>query len=170
MDLLKEGFLETGKIVAIQALKGEVRVQPWCDSPEFLAEFDELYLDGEWVEVERARVQKTMVVMKFAGIDTPEAAQKLVGKVLYLHRDQAELEEGSYFVTDLIGMEVVDADDPSIVYGKLTDVTETGANDIYHGKFPDGKTRYVPAIPQVIDSVDVANKRMTIRPMEGLFE
>lgn len=165
-----EELLETGKIVAIHALKGEVRVQPWCDSPEFLAEFEELYLDGEWVEIENARVQKTMVIMKIAGIDTPEAAQKLVGKVLYLSRDQVELEEGTYFITDLIGMQVIDADDPTHVYGVLTEVSNTGANDIYHVKFPDGKTRYVPAIPQVIDSVDVEGKVMTIRPLEGLFD
>ena len=165
-----EELLETGKIVAIHALKGEVRVQPWCDSPEFLAEFEDLYLDGEWVEIENARVQKTMVIMKIAGIDTPEAAQKLVGKVLYLSRDQVELEEGTYFITDLIGMQVIDADDPTHVYGVLTEVSNTGANDIYHVKFPDGKTRYVPAIPQVIDAVDVEGKVMTIRPLEGLFD
>ena len=165
-----EELLETGKIVAIHALKGEVRVQPWCDSPEFLAEFEELYLDGEWVEIENARVQKTMVIMKIAGVDTPEAAQKLVGKVLYLSRDQVELEEGTYFITDLIGMQVLDADDPTHVYGVLTEVSNTGANDIYHVKFPDGKTRYVPAIPQVIDAVDVEGKVMTIRPLEGLFD
>ena len=165
-----EELLETGKIVAIHALKGEVRVQPWCDSPEFLAEFEELYLDGEWVEIENARVQKTMVIMKIAGVDTPEAAQKLVGKVLYLSRDQVELEEGTYFITDLIGMQVIDADDPTHVYGVLTEVSNTGANDIYHVRFPDGKTRYVPAIPQVIDAVDVEGKVMTIRPLEGLFD
>ena len=165
-----EELLETGKIVAIHALKGEVRVQPWCDSPEFLAEFEELYLDGKWVEIENARVQKTMVIMKIAGVDTPEAAQKLVGKVLYLSRDQVELEEGTYFITDLIGMQVIDADDPTHVYGVLTEVSNTGANDIYHVKFPDGKTRYVPAIPQVIDAVDVEGKVMTIRPLEGLFD
>ena len=125
-----EELLETGKIVAIHALKGEVRVQPWCDSPEFLAEFEELYLDGEWVEIENARVQKTMVIMKIAGIDTPEAAQKLVGKVLYLSRDQVELEEGTYFITDMIGMQVIDADDPTHIYGVLTEVSNTGANDI----------------------------------------
>ena len=165
-----EELLETGKIVAIHALKGEVRVQPWCDSPEFLAEFEELYLDGEWVEIENARVQKTMVIMKIAGVDTPEAAQKLVGKILYLSRDQVELEEGTYFITDLIGMQVIDADDPTHVFGVLTEVSNTGANDIYHIKFPDGKTRYVPAIPQVIDAVDVEGKVMTIRPLEGLFD
>ncbi|HIT79231.1 MAG TPA: 16S rRNA processing protein RimM [Candidatus Faecivivens stercorigallinarum] len=165
-----EQLLETGKIVTLHALKGEVKVEPWCDSPELLAEFDELYLDGRWVNVERARVQKRMVIMKLEGYDTPEEAAKLIGKVLYIDRDQLELDEGTYFIADLIGMKVVDADDPEKVYGTLTQVSETGANDVYHILFADGVTRYIPAIPLVVISTDVENKVMTIRPLEGLFE
>lgn len=165
-----EQLLETGKIVTLHALKGEVKVEPWCDSPELLAEFDELYLDGRWVNVERARVQKRMVIMKLEGYDTPEEAAKLIGKVLYIDRDQLELDEGTYFIADLIGMKVVDVDDPEKVYGTLTQVSETGANDVYHILFADGVTRYIPAIPLVVISTDVENKVMTIRPLEGLFE
>lgn len=165
-----EQLLETGKIVTLHALKGEVKVEPWCDSPELLAEFDELYLDSHWVNVERARVQKRMVIMKLEGYDTPEEAAKLIGKVLYIDRDQLELDEGTYFIADLIGMKVVDADDPEKVYGTLTQVSETGANDVYHILFADGVTRYIPAIPLVVISTDVENKVMTIRPLEGLFE
>lgn len=165
-----EQLLETGKIVTLHALKGEVKVEPWCDSPELLAEFDELYLDGRWVNVERARVQKRMVIMKLEGYDTPEEAAKLIGKVLYIDRDQLELDEGTYFIADLIGMKVVDADDPEKVYGTITQVSETGANDVYHILFADGVTRYIPAIPLVVISTDVENKVMTIRPLEGLFE
>ena len=165
-----EQLLETGKIVTLHALKGEVKIEPWCDSPELLAEFDELYLDGRWVNVERARVQKRMVIMKLEGYDTPEEAAKLIGKVLYIDRDQLELDEGTYFIADLIGMKVVDADDPEKVYGTLTQVSETGANDVYHILFADGVTRYIPAIPLVVISTDVENKVMTIRPLEGLFE
>ena len=164
-----EQLLETGKIVSVHALKGEVKVEPWCDSPDFLAEFDELFLDGKWVEVERARVQKNMVIMKLRGTDTPEAAGKLVGKVLYLDRDQVELEEGTYFIADLIGLKVVDADDPDKVYGTLTQVSATGANDVYHILFPDGKTYYIPAIPQVVIETDIEGGVMKIRPLEGLF-
>src|SRR5699024_8628978 len=101
-----EQLLETGKIVSVHALKGEVKVEPWCDCPDCLAEFDESFIDGEWVEVERARVQKNMVILKLQGVDTPEAAGRLVGKILYIDRDQAELEEGTYFVADLIGLKV----------------------------------------------------------------
>lgn len=163
-------LLETGKIVSVHALKGEVKVEPWCDSPDFLAEFEELYLNGEWVNVERARVQKNMVILKLEGVDTPEAAGKLVGKILYIDRDQVELDEGTYFIADLIGLKVVDADDPEKVYGTLTQVSSTGANDIYHILFPDGKTYYIPAIPQVVIKTDLEAGVMVIRPLEGLFE
>ena len=165
-----EQLLETGKIVSVHALKGEVKVESWCDSPDFLAEFDELFLDGEWVSVERARVQKNMVILKLQGVDTPEAAGRLVGKILYIDRDQVELEEGTYFVADLIGLKVVDADDPEKVYGTLTQVSSTGANDVYHILFPNGKTYYIPAIPQVVEKTDIENGVMLIRPLEGLFE
>ena len=90
--------------------------------------------------------------------------------MLYIDRDQLELDEGTYFIADLIGMKVVDADDPEKVYGTLTQVSETWANDVYHILFADGVTRYIPAIPLVVISTDVENKVMTIRPLEGLFE
>ncbi|MCI7767733.1 MAG: ribosome maturation factor RimM [Oscillospiraceae bacterium] len=163
-------FLEIGKIVAVQGLKGEVRVDPWCDSPDFLCEFEQLYFNkGETpVTVVKARPHKNIVLMKIEGVDTPEDAQKLRGKILYMDREDVELEEGCYFVQDLIGLEVVDADDGR-VYGKLSQVTATGANDVYHIK--DGDKEYlIPAIPDVVVKTDIEGGKLIIRKMEGLFE
>ena len=164
-------YLETGKIAAVRGLKGEVKVYPWNDDPEELLDFDVLYLNKgkNALQVEDAWVQGTMVIIKFEGIDSIEQAQDLRGKILYLDRDDVELEEGQHFVQDLLGLEVVDADDGH-VYGKLTDVTKTGANDVYHITFPDGKIHLIPKIPQVVISVDVEAGRMVIRPLEGLFD
>ncbi len=163
-------YLEIGKIVAVQGLKGEVRVEPWCDSAEFLCEFERLYFSkGETpVDVVRSRPHKNIVLMKLDGVDTPEDAQKLRGKILYMDRDDVELEEGCYFVQDLIGLEVVDADDGT-VYGKLSQVTETGANDVYHIKGED-REYLIPAIPDVIVQTDIEGGRLVIRKMEGLFD
>lgn len=163
-------FLEIGKIVAVQGLKGEIRVDPWCDSPDFLCEFDQLYFNkGETpVTIVRARPHKNIVLMKIEGVDTPEDAQKLRGKILYMDREDVELEEGCYFVQDLIGLEVIDADD-NTVYGKLSQVTATGANDVYHIK--NGENEYlIPAIPDVIVKTDIENGQLIIRKMEGLFD
>ena len=162
--------LEIGKIVAIHALTGEMRVLPWCDSPEFMCGFGRVFLDGEEREVISARPNKNVVLLKLAGIDTPELAQKQVNKILFVARGDIQLEKGCYFVADLIGLKVVDAGDESMVYGELTDVSQTGANDIYHIRFADGKTRYVPAIPLVVKETDLEKGVMRITPLDGLFD
>ncbi len=163
-------YLETGKIVSIHALKGEVKIQPWCDSPEYLCTFKRLYSkSGDRVyEIERIRPQGNMVIAKLKGIDTPEQAQALRGRILYIDRDDADLPEGSYFVADLIGLEVRDESGRS--YGVISDVLQTGANDVYEIKSNDGKLYYIPAIPSVILSTDIQGGIMVIYPMEGLFD
>ena len=164
-------YLEIGKIVAVQGLKGEVRVEPWCDSGEFLCEFDTLYFDkGETpLEITRSRVQKNIVIMKIEGIDTPEQAQNIRNKILYMDREDVELDEGAYFVQDLIGLEVIDNDNGTD-YGKLCEVSFTGANDVYHIKDKDGKIRLIPAIPDVVINTDITNGIMKIHVLEGLFD
>ena len=132
---MKKEFLEAGKIVNVHALKGEVKVMPWCDSADFLCEFERLFLDKGKQEliIERARVQKNMALIKFEGIDTVEDAEKMRNKILYMWREDVELDDDSYFVQDLIGLKVYDADSDKL-YGELTDVLQTGANDVYQIK------------------------------------
>lgn len=168
---MKKQFLEIGKIVSTHGIKGEVRVQPWCDDGEFLTEFDRLYFrkGEEIVEITSARVHKNVVVMKLQGVDDMAAAQQLRNKILYMNRDDVELDEGSYFVQDLLGMRVLDAD-TGREYGLLTEVTETGANDVYHIQDSNGKINLIPAIPDVIKETDVDENVMKITPIPGLFE
>ena len=163
-------FLETGKIVNIHGLRGEVKVMPWSDTPDFICEFDTLYVgrDKTPMDVEGARVHKNMVLVKFEGISTPEEANKLRNSVVCIDREDVELPEGTYFIADLIGLDVIDADTDKL-YGTVSDVFNTGANDIYEVK--DGEKKYyIPAIPQVIIDTDLENKRITVRPPEGLIE
>lgn len=163
-------FLEIGKIVSTRGIKGEVRVQPWSDSPDFLCEFDTLYLDEgkKSIEIERSFVQKNVVVMKLKGVDTVEKAQDMRNKILFMDRNDVELEEGSYFVQDLLGLTVIDADKNEEI-GSLCDVTETGANDVYHIK--SGEKEYlIPAIPDVIEKIDLDDGKMYIHKMKGLFD
>ena len=137
----------------------------------FLCEFDTLYFDkgAKPVEITKSRVQKNIVVMKIAGIDTPEQAQNVRNKILYMDRNDVELEKGSYFVQDLIGLEVTD-NDSGESYGKLCEVSFTGANDVYHIKGADGTVRLIPAIPDVVISTDIEKGIMKIHVLEGLFD
>ena len=167
---MKKQYLEAGKIVTTHGIRGEVKIMPYTDVPELLCEFDRLFIGKEHreINIERSRVFKNTVIAKLEGIDTPEAAEKLRNKILYMHRDDLELDDDTYFIQDLIGMEVRDADSGQ-VYGRLDDVMQTGANDVYVIK-GDDKEYLVPAIADVIVSTDLENDVMTIRPLEGLFD
>lgn len=169
---MKKQFLETGEIVAVRGLKGEVRVYPWSDSPQFLCGFRRFYLDRQGekpLEVERIQAVKNMVYLKAKGIDTVEQAQRLRGKTLYIDRADCPLEEGDFFVQDLFGLEVIDADTGER-YGVISDVTATGANDVYTIRQEGKADKLIPAIKEVVLQVDLQANRMLIRPLEGLFD
>lgn len=167
---MKKEYLEAGKIVNTHGIRGEVKIMPYCDSPELLCDFDRLFMGKSLKEIyiERSRVQKNMIICKIEGVDTPEEAEKLRNKMLYMHRDDLELDEDTYFIQDLIGMTVKNADTGEI-YGIIDDVFQTGANDVYSIKNGD-KSYLVPAIADVVITTDIDSGIMTIRPLEGLFD
>ncbi len=166
--MVKE-FLEGGKIVGTHGVRGEMRVECWCDSPQFLAQFKTLYFDEgkEKIKVQ-SRAHKNMVLMKMPGITTIEQADTLRGKIVYIKRSDIKLEEGVNFVQDLIGLEVTDSSTGE-VYGVVNDVLRTGSNDVYEMKGKDEKMYYIPAIPDIIDEIDIKAGVLKITPMKGLF-
>ncbi len=168
---MKKQFLDSGKIVGTHGIKGEVRIDPWCDSPEFLCAFKKLWLDEngtEFIKV-KSRPHKNIALAKIKGVDTIEAAEKYRGKVVYINRDDINLAEGVHFVQDLIGLEVKDADNGR-VYGKISDVLRTGANDVYEIKDADGKTYLAPVIDDVVKEINVNDGYVLIVPMKGIFD
>ena len=165
-------FLEIGRITKLQGLKGEVRVQYYCDEPEMLCDFETLYLGKEHtpVQPQRARYLKSDVaVLKLKGIDTPEAAEKLIGKMLYFDRNDIELPEDTWFIQDIIGLEVYDADSGKL-YGKVDDIYQNGTADVYSIKTPSGGQLMFPAIPDVLLETDIDGGKIVIRPLDGLFD
>ncbi|MCL2580371.1 MAG: ribosome maturation factor RimM [Oscillospiraceae bacterium] len=168
---MQKQYLECGKIVTTHGLHGEVKVQPWSDSPDFLCNFETVYLgsDKKPYPIARARAQKNMLILKLGGVESIDDALALRGKVLYIDRDEDILEDGEYFVQDLIGLAVRDADSGE-EYGRLTDVFFTGANDVYELTGPDEVKRLFPAIKDVIIETDTQSGVMRIRPLKGLFD
>ncbi len=164
-------YLECGKVVSIHGIAGEVKVQPWCDTAEELTSLSILYLDGGKIplRVTKARIQKNMALLKFENYDSIDQATFLRGKVLWLDRNDLPLAQGEHFVQDLLGLTVTDAD-TGRVYGILSDVSKTGANDVYHVTFPDERVYLIPAIPQVIVETDLQRELVKIRPLKGLFD
>ena len=162
--------IETGRIVTTHGVRGEVKIEPWSDSPETLVKLKTLYLaDGTAMAVERCRAAGAMVICKFKGYDDMDQANRLRGKVVFLDRSDIKLAPGQYFICDLVGLKVVDADTAE-EYGTLCEVSPTGANDVYHIRRPDGRETLIPAIPLVVISTDIENGVMTIRPLEGLMD
>ena len=163
-------YLEAGQIVNTHGIKGEVRVMPWCDSPEFLTGFEGFYFENgaSYKKVKSARVNKTLTLMKFEGVDDVDSAVKLVKKIIYIDREWVKLPKGSYFEQDLLGLSVED-EKTGEVYGVLREVARTGANDIYRVD-KDGREYWIPAVKQFIKSVDVPAGKMLISPIKGMFD
>ena len=163
-------YLEAGQIVGTHGVRGEVRVQPWCDSPQQFATFKKLYWDKEGKQPIKlkARPHKNIALALLEGVDTVEAAQVLRGKMLYVDRKDIKLPKGHYLVQDLIGLTIVDAD-TGVTYGTLTDVSQTGANAVYHMQTDKGVV-LIPAIPDVIVDIDTKKDILRLRPMKGLLD
>lgn len=164
-------YLETGKIVGTHGVKGMVRVQPWCDSPDFLKQFKKIYTDSNGVNmltVTSSNPHGNVVLMAIKGVDSIEKAEALRNKVIYIDRKDAKLPEGRYFIDDLVDCTVYDADSNKVL-GKLSEVSSTGANDVWHIKSGD-KEYLVPAIDEVIVSVNVEEGALVIRPLKGIFD
>ena len=166
---MKCEFVPVGRIVGVHGIRGELRVLPLEGEAEFLTGFKTFYLEGRPVKAEACRVHKGMAILKLDCASSMEEANALRGRVLWCDRQEVELDDRTFFIQDLIGLRVVDADEPSLFYGTLTQVSATGANDVYHIE-KDGKTRLIPAIRQVVISTDPDAGEMRIRPLKGLFD
>ncbi len=164
---MEKELLEAGKIINTHALKGEVRIYPYCDSADFLCQVKKLYIDGQSYKVNAARPHKGQALIKFKGINSIEEAEALLGKMVYFSKKDINLDEGQYFIDDILGMTVQDIDTDE-VYGKVTDVFTTGANDVF--EVTGERVLLVPKIDSVVLNIDLNKKQILIRPLEGLFE
>lgn len=161
----KKRFLEAGKIVNTHGLRGEVRIQPWCDSPEFLCGFERLYINETPFRVLSARVHKGMVIVLFEEVSAVGTAMALKNSVVCIERDEVKLEEGGYFIADIIGLPVFDEESGAQI-GTLSDVLEYPASRIF---VISGETeRLVPDVPEFIKKVDTAEGKITVHLIEGM--
>lgn len=162
-------YLEIGKIVGTHGLKGELRVEPWCDTPAFFCQFNTLYLKkGEEKLKVKSKPHKRIVLMTAEGVNTIEEADLMRGKILYIDRKDAVLDENVFFIQDMLGITVYDVD-TNIEYGKITDVLKTGANDVYQITNEKKEEYLIPVIDDVVVKVDIEHAAVFIKPMKGLF-
>lgn len=160
---MKKPFLEAGQIVSTHGVRGELKVMPWADDPEFLLDFDTVYLGGRPVRVQSSRVQKTCVLMKLEGIDDVDAAARLRGQTVSIRREDAHLDEGAVFIADLIGLPVLCGDE---TIGKVTDILQRPGNDVY---VVTGTHEYlIPGVPEFILERNLDEGYVRVRLIEGM--
>jgi len=162
MDKEKQ-LIESGRIVNTHGVRGEVKIEPWADSPAFLAGFQTLYIDGRGYAVLRARVHKNAVIAQLEGVDTMEAAEALKTKRVFIARADAALPEGRYFVQDLIGLTAVDAQTGETL-GRVTAILDLPAGSV--AEIRGAREILVPVRPEFIPAHD--DKTVTIRLIEGM--
>ena len=163
---MRPAFIPVGQIVNAHGIRGEVKVNPHGFDPEFLTEFDTIYIDGQPVRVRSARVHKSTVLMALPGVDDMDAALALKGKTVAIYADDVALPEGEYFDVELEGCAVLD-DATGEEIGKLTRGLHYPAHKVYEVK---GSREYlIPAVPGVfIASVDIDAGVVRVHMMKGL--
>ncbi len=161
-----------GQIVSTQGLKGEVRVYSYTDDIYRFDDLETFYLgkdlENKWI-VEKVRYKGNMVIMKIKGIDTVEEAEKLKNKFMYVSREEGrELEEGEFFISDMIGIDVYTVDGQHI--GVLDDVLQYAANDVYVVKGAENKEYMIPAMLKFVPTIDMNERKMIIDPIAGMLD
>ena len=159
-------FIPVGQIVNAHGIKGEVKLNPMGFDPEFLADFDVIYIGGKRTEVKSARVHKSVVLLTLPGVEDMDTALALKGKPVTIRRDDVEVPEGYYFDEEIEGLTVIDCESGETV-GKVRRVLSYPAHKIYEVK---GEREYlIPAVPGVfIESVDLDAEEIRVHLMKGL--
>lgn len=160
-----------GQMVNTHGLRGDMKIYSLTDYPERFEEIEYIFFEEEDCKyyIDRVKYHKQMPIIKIKGIDTIEQAEKFRGKTLYIDEQNVrELEEDEYMISDLIGMEAFLED--GTVLGKVENVLPYTANDIYVVRSDDGKEYMIPALKIFVPVLDIKNKKMIIKAMEGLLE
>ena len=168
----KNGYIECGKIINTHSFRGAVKIDPWCNTPKDFTALKRVFLptaDGGYTEkkVLHASVFKQFVIADIEGVDDMDKAMLLKNTVLYAAREDFKLADGEYFISDLEGLDVIDAENGT-VYGTLLETINRGASDLYVVKTPNGD-RMIPAVGEFIDRIDL-EKGVFVRPIPGMLD
>ena len=166
-----EPYIECGKVINTHGCHGAVKMESWCNTPDELAALPSVYfkVGSNYIQrkLVKASVFKQFVVAVLEGIDNMDLALALKGKNVYALREDFDLEEGEYFIADLNGLNVIDADSGKI-YGSLKEVINRGASDIYVVETPNGE-RMIPVVDEFVDHVEI-NVGIFVCPIEGMLD
>ncbi|KXG77241.1 Ribosome maturation factor RimM [Fervidicola ferrireducens] len=167
-------YITIGKVLCPWGVKGQVKVEPLTDDITRYQKLKSIFVEEDSAlkayDVESVIfLKKRFVVLKLQGIDTVDSAESFRDRYIMVHRkDAVKLPEGHYFICDIIGMEVYNEEDGTLL-GRIKDVMKTGANDVYVVELESGRELLIPAIREVVKSIDIENKKMAVKLMEGML-
>ena len=160
--------IQIGKIVKAVGIKGEVKVYSYSNSEERYEEKQHIYVENVKYTIEKSRFSKNIATLKLSGIDDRNAAEALKDSDIYIDEsDLPVLSDGEYYIRDMIGITVVD--DKGNTIGRLSDVIQNSAQDLYEVEMEDGKKILIPAVEEFILSIDIESKQMNVKLIEGLI-
>ena len=169
---MRNEYLECGQITRAHGINGAMLINHFCDSYEAFAQLKRLYIKSgdsyTAYKVKKCAPYKNSAMVVLEGIDTPEAVVTLRMTTVYAHRSDFKLDEGDFFIADLIGLPVINAN-TNEVCGTLKDVTNQGAQDLYVIKREGMADAYIPAIPQFVKEISL-EKGIIITPIEGMLD
>ena len=162
---MRKQFLEAGKIINTHGIRGEVKIDPWTDAPEFFRKIKTLYIDGSPVKIVSARVHKSFVIASLEGVADMDSALRLKNKLVFINRDDVPLEDGAFFLQDLIGLKALDFETGDEI-GTLTDIMENPAGNIYVIKAE--REILVPANGPFVKEIDIDGGYIKLTLLEGM--
>lgn len=166
-----QNYLPACKIVSTHGVRGEMKALPLCDGAAFLAKFKRLFTSADGAGETRVlgvRAQGNVILLRLDGVTDMDAARAQVGRTYYLAKADAKLPRGRYFIDDLLGCDVVDADTDRI-YGQLTNVDRPAAQDIYTVTDGAGEEHMLPAVSEFVKKIDIDARKIFVTPIEGMF-
>ncbi len=169
--MIQDTYIECGKIINTHGCHGGLKLESWCNTPEILADLRKLYIKNSdsycEYKVVKASVFKQFVVMTLNNVSSMDDALALKDAVVYAKRADFELEDGEFFITDLYGLDVIDSKTGK-VYGKISEVINRGASDIYVVNTPKGE-KMIPAVSEFVDRIEL-DRGIYITPIEGMLD
>lgn len=166
---MKNEILEIGKVVNTHGIRGELKIQPWCDDPAIFDELEYIYIGGEKYNIMRSRFHKTCEIVAVEGINNINEAELLKNKIVTIEREMlGELPEGTYYIADIIGLEVRSTN--GNILGVIDNVISTGSNDVYEVKREGKKPLLLPVIDEVINEVNLSDGYVSVTLIKGLAD
>ncbi|NLW66052.1 MAG: 16S rRNA processing protein RimM [Clostridiales bacterium] len=157
-------YLEIGKIINTHGIKGEVKIEPWTDDAEFLKRFKLFFIEEKPYRLLSARVHKSFLIASLEGVRDVNEAMVLKNKVIKGDREEIELEDGQFFIQDIIGAAVLDESGKEL--GKISEVLDLPSSNVY--VVNGDREILIPAVPEFIIKTDIEAGAVLVRLIDGM--